>query len=187
MTRSRSSKTTWADDPMCLLISSLLAPPPAEASAHSRRRARCRTQKSWVSVAKLEGENCAAGSDGHHLLPAVQEGDRRGSNVPSGIHFPQLFAGFGIQGENVPFVASAKDQLARCGQDSSPGFGMQFVIPDLLPGLRIQGPHGPPAGILRQVDLRNAADISIARAIDRLAFSIESYILPGRKIEEPSP
>src|SRR2546422_1898771 len=51
-------------------------------------------KKSWVSVAKLEGENCTAGSDGHHLLATVQEGNRRGSNFPSGIHSPQFFAGF---------------------------------------------------------------------------------------------
>ena len=50
--------------------------------------------------------------DRDYLLPLAQVGDRIGANDASRILTPQLLPGFGIEREEVAFVAASKDQLA---------------------------------------------------------------------------
>ena len=65
---------------------------------------------------------------------------------------PQLLAGFGVQREEVAFVAAAEDKLAGSGENAGPGLGLELIFPHALAGLGVQRAHAAMAKVAGQVD-----------------------------------
>ena len=74
-------------------------------------------------------------------------------------------------------------KTASRGQHARPGLCVHLVLPHLVAGLGVKRPDCAIARIVRDIDIRYAPHVSVARRIFRLAFQIITLVLPHTEIK----
>ena len=88
----------------------------------------------------MKRDNCAPRGDRDHLLSLAQERDRIRSNEPSEIQAKPLFAGFGVQRNDMALVASAKDVNAKIGTLLADSKAWKATVSDCFGAMIIMTP-----------------------------------------------
>ena len=82
-----------------------------------------------IILGQLKSKDRTASGDRHHLFAPGGEAHRIGPDHAAGILPPHLFACFGVEGEEVTFIAASEDEFARRGK----ALYQTNVLPELKP------------------------------------------------------